>query len=101
VIAFKLPLAFLHPLPYPSPIKGRGEIFPSLLNSAVRLLIYNLQFAIKKFLSPLRGRELERGGDCIQVASCIPSPSPLSLSHQRARGNLSFPFKQCSAPVNL
>jgi len=26
VIAFKFPLAFLHPLPYPSPIKGRGEI---------------------------------------------------------------------------
>jgi len=25
-IAFKCPLVFFHPLPYPSPIKGRGEI---------------------------------------------------------------------------
>jgi len=24
-VAIKLPLAYFHPLPYPSPIKGRGE----------------------------------------------------------------------------
>jgi len=43
-------------------------------------------------LSPICGRELERGGDCIQVYSCIPSPSPLSLSHQRERGKNFFKF---------
>jgi len=40
------------------------------------------------FLSPLRGRELERGGDCIQVASCIPSPSPLPPLPSKGEGKL-------------
>jgi len=43
-------------------------------------------------LSPICGRELERRGDCIQVYSCILSPSPLSLSHQRERGKNFFKF---------
>jgi len=41
-ITFKTPLAYFHPLPYPSPIKGRGEFLSSLLNSAP----VNLQFTI-------------------------------------------------------
>jgi len=40
------------------------------------------------FLYPVRGRELERGGDCIQVASCIPSPSPLSPLPSKGEGKL-------------
>jgi len=43
---------------------------------------------IRFFLSPLRGRELERGGDCTQVASCIPSPSPLTPLPSKGEGKL-------------
>jgi len=44
------------------------------------------------FLPSLWERGKERGGDCIQVYSCILSPSPLSLSHQREKEKNFFKF---------